>query len=158
MVESQTDHANVKIEPPVLLLIHIIAVILLRWLVPLPSLSAFPRIVEWLGYALVILGIGLAGSAVIRFRQAHTTTFPHGSVSTIVTHGPYRFTRNPIYLGLVCMLIGFSFAFRTYWGLILSPLFIVLMNTLVIRHEEAYLEKKFGEVYSNYKSRTRRWL
>ncbi len=158
MVESQTDHANVKIKPPVLLLIHVIAVILLRWLLPLPSLSAFPKTLEWLGYILVILGIGLGAGAVSRFRRAHTTTDPHGPVLTIVTTGPYHFTRNPIYLGLVCMLIGFSFAFRTYWGLILSPLFIVLMNTLVIQYEEAYLEKKFGEVYTDYKSHVRRWL
>ncbi len=156
MVESQTDHANVKIEPPVLLLIHVIAVILLRWLLPLPF--AVPKLLEWLGYVLILLGIGLGAGAVSRFLRAHTTTYPHGQVSTIVTSGPYRFTRNPIYLGMVCLLIGFSFAFRTYWGLILSPLFVVLMNTLVIRHEEAYLEKKFGKVYSNYKSRVRRWL
>ncbi len=156
MVENQMDHADVKIEPPVLLLIHIIAVILLRWLVPLPF--AFPRVLEWLGYVLGVIGIASAGSAVIRFLRAHTTTYPHGSVSTIVTNGPYGFSRNPIYLGLVCLLIGFSFVFRTYWGLILSPLFIVLMNMLVIQHEEAYLEKKFGEVYTGYKSRVRRWL
>ncbi len=156
MIENQSDHADVKIEPPVLLLVHIIAVILLRWLVPLPF--AFPEVLEWLGYVLVVIGIVSAGSAATRFRRAHTTTYPHGSVATIVTSGPYRFSRNPIYLGLVCLLIGFSFAFRTYWGLILSPLFIVLMNMLVIQHEEAYLEMKFGEVYTNYKSHVRRWL
>jgi protein-S-isoprenylcysteine O-methyltransferase Ste14 len=90
--------------------------------------------------------------------RAQTTLDPHGSVSTIVTSGPYRFSRNPIYLGFLCLLIGFPFIFRNYWGLILSPLLIVLMNTLVIQHEEAYLEKKFGEAYTGYKSRVRRWL
>ncbi len=90
--------------------------------------------------------------------KARTTLDPHGSVSEIVTSGPYRFSRNPIYLGFVCLLIGFPFIFRTYWGLILSPLFIVLMNTLVIRHEEAYLEQKFKGVYTSYQSRVRRWL
>ncbi len=156
MVESQTDHANVKIEPPVLLLAHIAAALLLRWVLPLPF--EFPDVLEWLGYVLVVLGIGLAGGAVSRFMRSHTTTYPHGSVTTVVTNGPYHFSRNPIYLGLVCLLIGFSFAFKTYWGLILSPLFIVLMNMLVIQHEEAYLERKFGEVYTSYKSRVRRWL
>ncbi len=156
MVKNQTDHANVKIEPPVLLFIHVIAVILLRWLAPLPFVP--PRLLEWLGYVLMVLGIGLAGGAVSRFLRAHTTTYPHGPVTTIVTSGPYRFSRNPIYLGFVCLLIGFSFAFRTYWGLILSPVLIVLLNILVIQHEEAYLERKFGETYTSYKSRVRRWL
>ena len=104
----------------------------------------------WLGYLLVLVGIGLPFGAAGRIMQAHTTLDPHGSVTEIVTSGPYRFSRNPIYLGFVCFLVGFTFIFRTYWGLILSQ--------LVIKYEEAYLEKKFGEVYTNYKSRVRRWL
>ena len=155
-MSEHKDHADVKIHPPVLLLVHMFAAFILRWLLPLHF--AFPKVLEWLGYALVIVGLGLAFNAVRRFMRAHTTVDPHGSVNAIVTSGPYRFTRNPIYLGFVCMLIGFPFIFRTYWGLILSPLFIVLMNTLVIQHEETYLEKKFGDIYTSYKSRVRRWL
>lgn len=155
-MRSHKDHADVKIHPPVLLLIHIIGVYLLNRFLPLPF--AFPKFLVWVGYALVLIGFGLAFSAAIRFMQARTTLDPHGSVSAIVTDGIYRFTRNPIYLGFVGMLIGFPFIFRTYWGLILSPIFIVLMNILVIQHEEAYLEKKFGEPYTSFKSRVRRWL
>lgn len=70
----------------------------------------------------------------------------------------YRFTRNPIYLGMAFMLIGFPLAFGNVWGIPLVAAFIPLMNNLVIRHEEAYLEKKFGEAYTGYKSRVRRWL
>ena len=155
-MRSHKDHADVKIHPPVLLLIHILGVYLLNRFLSLPF--AFPKFLVWVGYALVLIGFGLAFSAAIRFMQARTTLDPHGSVSAIVTDGIYRFTRNPIYLGFVGMLIGFPFIFRTYWGLILSPIFIVLMNILVIQHEEAYLEKKFGEPYTSFKSRVRRWL
>ena len=123
-----------------------------------PLRFAFPQALVWLGYALVLVGLGLAISAASGFFRARTTLDPHGSVSNIVTSGPYRFSRNPIYLGFLCLLIGFPFIFRNYWGLILSPLLIVLMNVMVIRYEEAYLEKKFGEVYTGYKSRVRRWL
>jgi protein-S-isoprenylcysteine O-methyltransferase Ste14 len=150
------DHADVKIHPPILLLLHLFAVILLNKFLPL--FLVFPKILEWIGYVLVLVGLGLAFNAVSRFMRAHTTVDPHGSVNTIVTSGPYRFSRNPIYLGFVCMLIDFPFIFRIYWGLILSPLFIVLMNMLVIQHEEAYLEKKFGDEYTSFKSRVRRWL
>jgi protein-S-isoprenylcysteine O-methyltransferase Ste14 len=156
MLENQSDHADVKVEPIVLVVIHILAVILLRSLLPLPF--AFPNILEWLGYALLVFGVALAWNARNRFVQAHTTRHPSGSVTSVVTNGPYRFSRNPIYLGFLCLLAGLSLAFRTYWGLILSPLFIVLVNTLVIRHEEAYLEQKFKDLYINYKSRVRRWL
>ena len=156
MQKDHADHASVKIHPPILLLLHLLAAYLLNRFFPLSF--EFPTVLSWAGYALVLIGLALPFSAVIQFMQAKTTVDPHGSVTKIVTSGPYRFTRNPIYLGFVCMLMGFLFIFKSYWGLILSPLFIVLMNVLVINYEEAYLEKKFGEQYTSYISRVRRWL
>jgi len=156
MVENQTDHADVKIAPPVLLLIHIFAAFLLHWFLPLPFV--FPSVLVWIGYALVVTGLGLSFRAANQLMKVHTTLDPHGSVTEIVTGGPYRFSRNPIYLGFVCFLIGFTFIFRTYWGLILSPVLMILLYQLVIQYEEAYLEKKFRDVYTSYKSRVRRWI
>jgi protein-S-isoprenylcysteine O-methyltransferase Ste14 len=155
-MNEHKDHADVKIHPPILLSFHLCAAFGLNWLLPLPVV--FPKILVWIGYALVLIGLGLAFSAASGFMRARTTLDPHGSVSNIVTSGPYRFSRNPIYLGFSCLLIGFPWIFRTYWGLIFSPVFVVLINTLVIQYEEAYLEKKFGEQYTRYKSRVRRWL
>jgi len=155
-VSEHIDHADVKIHPPVFVSIHMLAAFFLDKLFPLPFI--FPKILEWVGYGLVISGLGLAISAASRFIQAHTTLDPHGKVSNIVTGGPYRFSRNPIYLGFVCFLIGFPFIFRNYWGSILSPVLVGLINTLVIQQEEAYLEKKFGDTYTSYRSRVRRWL
>jgi len=155
-MSGPNDHAQVKIHPPVLVSMHVLAAFFLNKLWPLSF--TFPKVLEWVGYVLVLIGLGLTISAASGLMRARTTLDPHGSVSNIVTSGPYRFSRNPIYLGFVCLLIGFPFIFRMYWGLILSPLLIVLMNMLVIQHEEAYLEKKFGDVYTGYKSRVRRWL
>jgi len=152
----QQDHASVRIHPPILLLLHIFAAFLLNGLFPLPFV--FPEILVWVGYLLILVGLGITISAAGRIMQAHTTLDPHGSVTEIVTNGPYHFSRNPIYLGLVCLLIGLSFAFRTYWGAVLSPLLMLSLYQLVIKHEEAYLEKKFGDMYTSYKSRVRRWL
>jgi len=156
MSEMQHDHASVKIHPPILLLLHIFAAFLLNWLFPLPFV--FPEVLVWVGYLLILVGLALAISASGQFIQAHTTLDPHGSVTEIVTSGPYRFSRNPIYLGFVCLLIGFPAIFRSYWGLILSPMLMVSLYQLVIKHEEAYLEKKFGDMYTSYQSRVRRWL
>ena len=156
MNQGQADHASVKIHPPILLLIHIFVSFLLNWLLPLPF--DFPEVLVWIGYALVVIGLGLAASAVNQLMRAHTTLDPHGSVTAIVTSGPYGFSRNPIYLGFVCLLIGFSFIFRNYWGLILAPVLMTSLYLLVIQHEEVYLEKKFGEGYTSYKSQVRRWL
>lgn len=155
-LNNHKDHADVKIHPPVLLVIHLLAVYFLNRFLPLPF--AFPGILIWVGYALIFVGLVLAFGAVSRFVRARTTLDPHGSVSDIVTSGVYSFSRNPIYLGFACLLIGFPFIVGSYWGLILSPLFVLLMNALVIQQEEAYLEKKFGEAYTSYQSRVRRWL
>ncbi|HSG45037.1 MAG TPA: isoprenylcysteine carboxylmethyltransferase family protein [Anaerolineales bacterium] len=153
---DEKDHANVKIHPPVLLLTHFIFVFALNWLLPLSH--TFPSIVEWIGYGLVVAGLGLAFPAINQFRKVHTTLDPHGSVSAIVINGPYRISRNPIYLGLLCSLIGIPLVLGNYWGAIVSPIFVLTMNQFVIKHEEAYLEEKFKDVYTSYKSRVRRWL
>jgi len=152
------DHPNINrnIHPPLVMLAHLLAAFLLNWLLPLPF--AFPKPFEWLGYILVFTGLGFAFSAVSQFGKIHTTLDPHGSVSAIIISGPYRFSRNPIYLGFVCTLIGLPLAFGNYWGVILSPLLMILMVQLVIKHEEAYLEKKFGDEYTSFKSHVRRWL
>ena len=150
------DHARVKIHPPVLLLLHIAGAFLLNWILPLPF--AFLKPFEWVGYIAVCIGLGLAFSAVNQFGKANTTLDPHGSVSAIVMSGPYRLSRNPIYLGFVCTLSGLPLALGNYWGMVLSPLLMNLMVRFVIQHEEAYLEKKFQDVYTSYKSRVRRWL
>ena len=155
MAENK-DHANVRIAPPVLALLHIIAAYLLAWFLPLPFIV--PSIVKYIGFALVVIGFLLGGGAVLAFRRARTTLDPYHPVSTIVTSGVYGFSRNPIYLSFLLMVIGIPLNSGTYWGIILAVIFILLCNRLVVEHEEAYLGKKFGTTYSNYTSRVRRWL
>jgi len=156
MTNNHKDHADVKIHPPVLTALHILTAFVLNWLLPIPSL--FTKALPLIGGLFVLLGVALAFGAVRELARARTTIDPHGSVSAIVTSGPYRFSRNPIYVGFVCTLIGFPLAWGTVWGIFLVSVFMWLMVRLVIQHEEAYLEKKFGDQYTGYKSRVRRWL
>lgn len=150
------DHADVKIPPPVLTIIFIVIAYVAKWTIPIPFVV--PNFLRNIGFILIVIGFLLGIAAFSEFRKARTTIDPHGSVSSIVTSGIYRFTRNPIYVGFLLMLIGIPLNSGTYWGIILVPVFIYFMNRLVIEREEAYLEKKFGEVYTSYKSRVRRWL
>lgn len=155
-MSEHKDHASVKIHPPILLLIHIVAAWLLGKFILLPMVVS-PTIHN-IGLALAGIGFLFGLLSLYAFTKARTTVNPHGSVKTIVSSGVYRLTRNPIYLGMVLMLIGFPLAFGNVWGIPLVLAFIPLMNKLVIEHEEAYLEKKFGEAYTGYRSRVRRWL
>ena len=156
VTSEHKDHADVKIHPPVLTLIHIAIAYAAKWAIPIQFVV--PDILRNIGFALVVAGFVLAIAAFVELSKARTTVDPHGSVSSIVSSGIYRFTRNPIYLGFVLILIGFPLNSGTWWGLLLAPVFIFFMNRLVIEREEAYLEKKFGEGYTGYKSRVRRWL
>lgn len=156
MVEQSKDYADVKVHPPVLLLIHIAVAFLLGRFVPL--LFDVPDRLRSMGLALAMIGFLLGMSAAWEFSKAHTTLDPHGSVSSLVTSGIYRISRNAIYLGFVFMTIGIPLYFGNYWGIIVAPVLMILFNHLVIKQEEAYLEQKFQEVYTHYKSRVRRWL
>ena len=155
MTESK-DHADVKIHPPILTLIFIVIAYVAKRVIPIPF--SVPDILRLIGFALVVIGFLFGVSALFAFRKARTTLEPHGQVSAIVSDGIYRFSRNPIYLGFLLMVIGLPLNSGSYWGVVLSPVFVMFMNSLVIEKEEAYLEKKFGDVYTSYKSSVRRWL
>jgi protein-S-isoprenylcysteine O-methyltransferase Ste14 len=155
MTESK-DHAGIKIPAPILTIIHITMAILLGLLAPLPIPA--PPFVIWLGLGLAALGFILGVLALIEFRRARTTSDPKRPTQNIVTSGIYRYTRNPIYLGFVFILIGLPLNMGIYWGFILVWPLVTFMNNMVIKHEEAYLEKKFKEQYTDYKSRVKRWL
>ena len=92
------------------------------------------------------------------FARHRTTVNPYAGASALCTRGPFRFSRNPIYLGDWFMLAGASLLLETAWPLAFAPLIWIMLRFGVIRHEEAHLEAKFGDAYRAYKSRVRRWL
>ena len=144
------------VHPPVVTLVFLVAVYFLGRFIPLPF--SMPSVVRYTGAALVIVGVLLGIAAFLEFQKARTTLDPHGSTTQIVTSGIYRFTRNPIYLGFLLVIIGLPLYLGFVWGIILAPVYVFLMNHLVIQHEEAYLEGKFGDLYTSYTSRVRRWV
>ena len=145
------------IHPPVALLIGTIAGFGLNWLYPLPFVpSSLPR--AWIGLVLFMLGVILAGWSARTFGKAQTNVLTSQSASAIVTTGPYRFSRNPIYVGMFLGLIGFAVGFNTLWFLAVLAAMIFVIRLGVIAREEIYLERKFGARYLDYKARVRRWL
>jgi protein-S-isoprenylcysteine O-methyltransferase Ste14 len=158
MNNAQPDHPNINrnIHPPLVTLFYIVIACLAGWFIRVPW--TLPDALQYVGFGMVIVGFLLAAGAFVEFRKAHTTLDPHGSVKQLVTEGVYRFTRNPIYLGFLVIVIGLPLNMGSVWGFVAAPLFVLTMNRLVIEKEEAYLEKKFGDGYTRYKSRVRRWL
>ena len=117
--------------------------------------------VGWLQFAIgpPIIGISLVVwiSALVTLFRAGTSIDPEKPTTAIVVHGPYRFTRNPLYLFFVTIYIGIVISVNTVWPLLFVPLVLALIS-LVIRQEERYLEGKFGQEYLNYQAKVRRWL
>ncbi len=112
----------------------------------------------WIALPLFIIAPCLAIWAVLTFRRHNTAVDPRGKVVTIVTAGPFRFTRNPMYVSLMLLYVAGSLAIATAWAaILLVPVFLAL-NYGVIVPEERYLTTMFGEQYTAYRSRVRRWI
>lgn len=111
-----------------------------------------------LGWLLLGLGLALFIWTLVTFRRHRTTVNPYQAASTLCTQGPFRFSRNPIYVGDWFILAGVSLLLATAWPLVFAPLIWAMLRYGVIRHEEAHLEARFGDAYRNYRSRVRRWL
>ena len=156
MTNGHKEPAGLPLPPPVLMLIFLVVALIFGWTLPVPIPS--PGWIRAAGLLIVIGGIGADVTAFRSMVQSHTSPDPHTPTTTIVTSGPYQLSRNPIYLGFVLIVIGLPLALGFYWGAILSPVVIDAYNRLIITREEAYLERKFGQQYLDYKSKVRRWL
>jgi protein-S-isoprenylcysteine O-methyltransferase Ste14 len=115
--------------------------------------------------AFQILSLGFFGAAasvivpaVMEFRKAETAIDPYEPTTAIIESGPFEQTRNPLYVGLTLTYIAIALAFRARLPFRALPLILAVMNAGVIRREERYLEKKFGEKYRAYKERVPRWV
>lgn len=153
-----TDHANVIAFPPLIFLAA--AAVGAGLSAVLPSFLPPPWTLSLLipGAGLMALAAALALSGIYSFKKAGTHVEPFKPSLVLVRDGPYRFTRNPMYAGLILMLAGLSLIFSIDYALFMVPaLWLVLHHGVVLR-EEAYLTEKFGEPYANYLSQTRRWI
>jgi len=152
---------------PIRLLLHLPVpwVFVLVYLIGLGVERAWPvHVVERVPYVDVaggvILGIGaaIAGLGLVTFWKAKTTTVPGETSAQMVTWGPYRFTRNPMYVGLTIAYLGEALLLRQLWPVVFLPLVIAYVHWIVIPLEESKLQEAFGEQYDQYRARVSRWV
>lgn len=152
---------------PIRLLLHVPVpwVYVLGYLIGVAAERVWPlHIVEQIPFADVaggvVLGVGcaIAGSGLVTFWRAHTTTVPGKTSSQMVTWGPYRLTRNPMYVGLSIAYLGEALLLRQFWPVVFLPLVIAYVNWIVIPLEESKLHEAFGDEYDQYRARVRRWV
>lgn len=141
--------------PPFIYLTAIILGVVLHFIWPIPFVALWARP---LGALIVVVAAALFIAAVKTFRSAGTPVPGSQPTTTIVKVGPYRFSRNPIYLAFSLFQIGIALAVNEAWILITLLLSVSMMSFVVIPREERYLEARFGEEYTRYNASVRRWL
>lgn len=154
------DGAAVCFPPPLLPLAGVLLGVGLKRLWPNDLGPELPAPVRYgVGWAIVagaFLGLGLW--SVVLFRRSGQSEIPWKPTPSIVERGPYRISRNPMYLQMVLICAGLAILLENWWILLLTPAVAWALQRLVILPEEAYLERKFGDSYRSYKRRVRRWL
>ena len=141
--------------PPVIILIAILFQIALHKL--LPIMIIFEKM-YWIGIVMGFLGFFIFTGSALLFRINKTTMIPFQDPSFLITNGIYKCTRNPMYLGMLFVQFGIAIYFGSISPFIIPFLFIPIMNSRIIQHEEVMLEKQFGESYIIFKNSVRRWI
>lgn len=159
-MSSDNDHAAVKFPPPVVGILTIVIGFILGRFVPIMDDFLVPAPTRyWAGGAICIAAILVFAVWPIRlFQQIEQDPKPWTTTPELVVTGPYQFTRNPMYVMMLLVCFGFSIILDEAWVLVLTPVCALTIYLTAIRHEEAYLEKKFGDSYLEYRKKVRRWI
>jgi protein-S-isoprenylcysteine O-methyltransferase Ste14 len=153
---GSTETSGVRVPPPLFYVAGFLVGVAIELAVPI---DRPPLAITVLGIAIGLGGwLALDGAAMISFKRARTSMIPMRPSSALVTSGPYRFSRNPMYLGMAFLYVAFALALGLVWPLVVLPFVIAVVDQLVIAIEEAYLVRRFGQPYCDYMATTRRWL
>jgi protein-S-isoprenylcysteine O-methyltransferase Ste14 len=144
------------VRPPIVYLVSLIVGALAHLVAPLPFVTR--TLAVPLGASLVVVAIALFYFSVAKFRAAGTPVPARKPTTAIVRTGPYRFSRNPIYLAFSVFQVGIAIWVNSLWLLATLAAALLLMHYVVIPTEEQYLERRFGAEYLDYKASVRRWL
>ncbi|HTR79373.1 MAG TPA: isoprenylcysteine carboxylmethyltransferase family protein [Gemmatimonadaceae bacterium] len=158
MTNEPIHDAGVRFPPPLVYLFGLLAALIINRARPLWLAAPEPRWMFLLGLCFMLAGLLFAGSGVATFRRHRTAVVPFHPASVIVSSGPYRMTRNPMYLGMAGSYVGCSFVLDTWWAFILFVGVVLIIDRAVIRREERYLTSAFGAEYEAYRGRVRRWV
>ncbi len=165
MNDTQKDSAAVRIPPPLWYLGTIGIGLLLHYFVtPWPIkftnyiTSGGALTQSMTGWALLLFGLGFNITCIVYFRRTRQSPLPHTPTTEIIVSGPYRVSRNPIYLGAGVAQIGIGVLLSNMWIIVLVVPALMLVHYLAVLPEESYLENKFGDEYLRYKNSVRRWL
>jgi protein-S-isoprenylcysteine O-methyltransferase Ste14 len=156
MSGPKKDSPGVIAFPPLVFAGSLALGFLVQFFVPLHLFASPPP--KWIGGVVALASAVLAKWGETVMRRAGTNIKPSQPTTAIVQTGPFRFSRNPLYISLTLFYLGVCLMFNALWPLLLLPPLLVVVQRGIIYREERYLEAKFGEEYRDYRRRVRRWL
>jgi len=153
---EQQDSAGVRFPPPFIYIIAFIVGLLLdrKWGLAIGAETVRPAL-AWLFFA---AWVALTASSFLLFRRNRTSIIPARAASALVIAGPYRLTRNPMYVGMALLTIAAGLWADTWWPILLLAPVLLIVQQFVIAREERYLRRRFGADYEAYTRQVRRWL
>jgi protein-S-isoprenylcysteine O-methyltransferase Ste14 len=160
-MSERPDNAGVRLPPPFFYAAAVLLGLLFDGVHSLPvrvAGSGFSRVALVVAWLLTAVWLYLMISSFQWFWRKHTSILPVRPATTLVVAGPYRFTRNPMYLGMALLTVALALFLNTWWPIILLVPTLVAIQTFVIAREESYLYRRFGAEYDAYTRRVRRWL
>lgn len=157
-MRDDADNANVRFPPPLIYLGALLFGILAGRALDVPGFGLDSGVQAIIASAVILIGAVVSFSGAGLFKRHRTAIIPHRPASHLVTTGIYRWTRNPMYLGIALLYCGSAILFDSLLALLLLPVVLIVIQTQVIAREEAYLERAFGDDYRDYKLRVRRWI
>lgn len=156
MHNGTPDTAQVLVLPPLLYGAAFVVGLLLHLAFPVHILPN--QLARGIGVVCVMVSLPLALTTFRVLSRTHTPVDPRRPTTALVTEGPFRYSRNPIYVALTCLYLGGAFLVNALWILLLVVPALVVLRYGVIAREETYLERKFGKAYRRYKAQVRRWI
>jgi protein-S-isoprenylcysteine O-methyltransferase Ste14 len=152
------DHPGVKFPPPIVYAVAVLGGWWLNRFWPLPVRTVAGGTLAVLAWALAAAALVLLATPAVLFIRNHTSILPMRPSSALVAAGPYRFTRNPMYLGMALLTMALGLWLNTWWIIVLLMPALLIVQRFVIAREEAYLRRRFGAEYDAYTRQVRRWV
>jgi len=157
-LDPKANTAGVLMPPPILFGLAVAIGFVLTRFIPLFWPTIILPYAEPVGWGLAVLGLATIAWSAITFTNQGTPVQPHHATTALVINGPYQYSRNPIYLSLILMTFGMAFIANMPWIAIFLVPTVLVLNEGIIKREEAYLERLFGDDYLAYKKSVRRYF
>ena len=153
-----TDSPGIYFPPPLIYAVIFLAAVFIQKKIPIDDHFFKSRMAPVIGILFLLLAVYFGTRSMNQFIQTKNTIVPNKPAASLQTTGVYHSTRNPMYLALVMLYLGLSCLIGNWWNIILLPLLLLIIQEYIIKKEEKYLVRKFGQEYIDYRHRVRRWL